>query len=228
MKKVFALLIATFSISAHAQVANALRLDQRNSANTGYNSRFVVPGSADQCLVLMDSVSGGALPSCSVLGTGIVNSGGVLSVPLTTGPQGSTGPQGPQGIQGPAGPQGPMGVQGIQGDIGLTGSTGATGPQGPAGTPAPTMLRTRAQTNTSGVYTWTFPAGTFSATPVIGVAVEDTSGSGASWGHVVTAVSSTSMTVQLTKTTAVTILGISVLGIASSPQAFVHLTAMQP
>lgn len=107
----------------------------------------------------------------------------------------------------------------------MKGDTGATGP---AGIPAPTTLRLRAQTNASGSYTWTFPAGGFSSTPVVGVAVEDTSGSGASWGHVVTAVSSTSVTVQLTKTTAVTVLGISVLGIAATPQAYVHLSAIAP
>ena len=38
----------------------------------------------------------------------------------------------------------------------------------------------------------------------------------------------TAATVQITKTTAVTVLGISVLGISASPQAYVHMTAIAP
>lgn len=91
----------------------------------------------------------------------------------------------------------------------------------------PSIKRIRAQTATNGIYTWTFQtpyaAGTI---PVIGVTVEDSSSS--FWNHQITALSNTSVTVQLTKTTAVTLLGISVLGIGSSPQAYVHLTAVAP
>lgn len=135
MKKLFATALALASFAASAQTANALRLDQRNAANTGYISRFVVPDGADDCLVWMAPTASGALPACTRLGAGFVNSSGVISVPVTTGAQGPQGPQGIQGIQGPQGDpgtQGPQGPQGIQGATGAVGATGATGPQGPS------------------------------------------------------------------------------------------------
>lgn len=98
----------------------------------------------------------------------------------------------------------------------------------PAVFPSDTPIqRTRQQTNTSGLLTWTFPTPFGGGVvPVIGVAVE--SGSTDSWGHVLKSVSNTAVTVQLTRTAAVTILGISVLGIAATPQAYVHLMAVAP
>ncbi len=91
----------------------------------------------------------------------------------------------------------------------------------------PVQYQTRAQTNTSGVYTWTFPTAFGSGViPVIECTVEDSSA--ASWNHQITAISNTAMTTQLVKTTAVTILGISVLGVSATPQAYVHLTARAP
>lgn len=151
---------------------------------------------------------------------GATGPAGINGTNGAVGPTGATGATGPTGIQGPAGATGPAGP---------AGATGATGATGAAGTPAVNTLRLRAQTNTSGVYVWTFPTafGT-GLLPVVSVTVEDTSGGGASWGHVVTAISNTSMTVQLTKSTAVTILGVSVLGIAATPQSYVHLTAIAP
>lgn len=93
--------------------------------------------------------------------------------------------------------------------------------------PALSIQRTRAQTNTSGAYTWTFPFGyAAGTTPIVGITVED--GGASFWNHQITTLTNTSVTIQLTKTTAVTLLGISVLGIASSPQAYVHLTAVAP
>lgn len=88
---------------------------------------------------------------------------------------------------------------------------------------APKQQWTRAQTNTSGAYTWTFPTA-FASTPVVSITVEDNTS--ASWNHQITAISTTSVTVQLVKTTAVTVVGVSVLGVAASPQAYVHLTAI--
>lgn len=91
-----------------------------------------------------------------------------------------------------------------------------------------TVQKIRAQTDTSGVYTWTFPQSYATSTvPIVEITVEDGT-SGAVWNHRITAISSTSVSVQITKSTSVTILGISVLGVAASPQAFVHLTAMKP
>lgn len=88
--------------------------------------------------------------------------------------------------------------------------------------------RLRVQTDSAGVYTWTYPSAYGAGViPVIELTVEDNT-AGATWNHKITAISNTSVTIQLGKTTAVTILGISVLGIAASPQAFVHLTAIAP
>lgn len=88
--------------------------------------------------------------------------------------------------------------------------------------------RARAQTNTSGVYVWTFPtAFAGGITPIVSVAVEDATTTNM-WNHQITALSNTGLTLQLTKTTDVTILGIHVLGVASTPQAYVHLTATAP
>lgn len=90
------------------------------------------------------------------------------------------------------------------------------------------QYRTRAQTNAAGLLSWTFPTPyPDGVIPVVQVAVEDAS-AGANWGHQITSVSNTGMTVQLSKTTAVLVLGISVLGIAANPQAYVHLTAIPP
>lgn len=87
------------------------------------------------------------------------------------------------------------------------------------------LQRTRAQTNTSGVLTWTFPVA-FAANPIIEVTVED--GTAATWNHQITSLSTTSVTIQITKTTAVTVLGVSVLGLAANPQAFLHVVAAAP
>lgn len=89
------------------------------------------------------------------------------------------------------------------------------------------IQRMRVQTSTLGAYTYTFPIAYGSGViPVIGITVEDNSS--AQWSYQITSISNTSVTIQLTKTTAVTLLGISVLGIAATPQAYVHITAVAP
>lgn len=142
MKRIIAFVLACAAFSAQAQTAYAVRLDQRNAANTGYVSKFVPPASNDSCLMWMASATAGATPQCAVLGSAFTNTGGVIDVPVTTGPQGpqgiagNDGAQGPQGLQGPPGvqgEQGPAGAQGEQGIQGPAGATGATGLQGPTG-----------------------------------------------------------------------------------------------
>lgn len=89
------------------------------------------------------------------------------------------------------------------------------------------IKRIRAQTNANGEYVWTFsPAYASGVVPVIGVTVED--GGTSFWNHHVKSVSNAGATIQITKTNAVTVLGISVLGISASPQAYIHLTASAP
>lgn len=112
---------------------------------------------------------------------------------------------------------------------GTNGTNGTNGKDGAKGLDATQIQSIRAQTTTAGVYTWVFakpyPAG---VTPVVGLTVEDNSAGDPSWNHKITAISNTGVTVKLAKTTAVTLLGISVLGLATAPQAFVHLTATAP
>jgi len=164
MKRIItAIIVALVAQSAQAQIAYAIRYDQRNSANSAYISRFAPPNATEPCMLVMPSIADGAIPTCVRMGTALGIDGGVVSVAVTTGPQGPQGPIGPQGIQGvqgpagldgtvgatgaqgaagvqgPAGPQGPIGLTGAQGPIGNTGATGPTGPVGPAGTPAPTF-----------------------------------------------------------------------------------------
>lgn len=255
MEKLF--LIAALALAAMASAfagPNDLQLMQRNSADTANLLRTIASPATDG-LVYFNKTT--LLPAYLTLGTGLSISSGTLSAAGAVGATGLAGPEGPQGVAGPTGATGPQGgqgptgeagatgpagptgatgatgstggqgIQGVQGTAGPTGATGPAGAQGAAGTPAPTTLRLRAQTNTAGVYTWTFPTA-FGAAPVVNVSVEDTSGGGASWGHAITAISSTSVTVTLTKSTSVSILGISVLGIASTPQAYVHLAATAP
>lgn len=88
--------------------------------------------------------------------------------------------------------------------------------------------RIRAQTNTSGVYVWTFPiAYATGIRPVIEIAIEEST-AGAIFSSKITALTNTSVTIQVLRTNAVTVAGISVLGAAVGAQAFVHLTAVAP
>ena len=85
----------------------------------------------------------------------------------------------------------------------------------------------RAQTNAGGLYTWTFPTPFGSGViPVITSSVEGVATS--SWDLSITAISNTSVTVQVTRSTPVTVLGISLLGVSASPQTYVHLVARAP
>jgi hypothetical protein len=167
MKRIIAgVILAMLAGMAQAQVAYAIRYDQRNSANTSYISRFAPPNSTEPCMLVMPSIADGAIPTCVRMGSAMDIAGGVVSLAVTTGPQGPQGPIGPQGfqgvqgpagadgavgatgaqgaigVQGPAGPQGPaggIGPTGLTGPQGPIGNTGATGPTGPAGMPAPTF-----------------------------------------------------------------------------------------
>ncbi|MES2048876.1 MAG: hypothetical protein V4447_10775 [Pseudomonadota bacterium] len=89
-------------------------------------------------------------------------------------------------------------------------------------------LTKRGMTDTSGNFTWTFskpfPSG---VTPIIGITPEDNT-SGVFISHKVTSISNTSVTIQVARQTAVTVLGISVLGIATNAATNVSLTAANP
>lgn len=125
MKRIFsAIALLLVGAQAFAQTAYAIRWDQRNAANSAYLSRFIPPDTMVDCLLVVSPTSAGAVPSCVKLGGGFVNSGGTISVPVTTGPQGATGAQGPQGVQG---------IQGVAGNDGANGTNGANGSNGANG-----------------------------------------------------------------------------------------------
>lgn len=173
------------------------------------------------------------------------------------GPEGPTGATGPAGPQGPEGPQGPKGDKGDAGETGPAGSdgenglsayevavesgfigsetewleslVGPAGPQGPQGVPGTANIqKIRATTNSSGVYTWTFPdAYPPGVTPVISLVAEAPS-SATIYNYRITAISNTSVTIAVTRSTPVTVLTLSVLGVESAAATTVHITAVAP
>lgn len=201
MKKLLALLLlALCPLLAHP-AANSMLLEQRNSTNTGNVTRIVDFPATDGVFWYNTTTN---LPSVMTLGANMALSSGVLdSVPPTW----STLASKPTFAT--------VAFSGAYGDL--------------SGAPSVVVVqRTRAQTNTSGVLTWTFPSAYGGGvTPIISLTVEDAT-AGVTWNDQITAISNTSVTIQLTKTTAVTVLGISVLGVAATPQAFVHLMAVAP
>jgi hypothetical protein len=90
--------------------------------------------------------------------------------------------------------------------------------------PSPLIQKIRVQTDVSGAYTWTFPI-QFQSVPVIEVTVEDSAD--ASWNHRITSLTNSAVSVQLGKQTATSLLGVNLLQIASNPQAYIHITAVQ-
>lgn len=89
---------------------------------------------------------------------------------------------------------------------------------------APIIQRIRVQTNVNGEYTWTFPT-PFTTSPVVEITVEDNTS--ANWNHRIVALSNTSVSIKLEKLTQTSLLGVSLLQIASNPQAYIHITATQ-
>lgn len=124
-----------------------------------------------------------------------------------------------------------MAIRGLAGIMSQLATVARTGNYGDLNNPPnmpPNVQRLRVQTDVAGNYTWMFPtpygAG---VTPIIMISVED-SAAGSSMAHRITAISNTAVTLQVSRTTAVTILGISVLGISASPQSWIHLAAIAP
>lgn len=92
----------------------------------------------------------------------------------------------------------------------------------------PGVQRIRVQTNSSGVYTWTFPAAySASTTPVVTVTAEDPTGNVMTNAQI-TSISNTSVTVQVNQIAQVnllsTLLGTGPVGV----QKFVDITAVRP
>lgn len=87
------------------------------------------------------------------------------------------------------------------------------------------MQSTRTTTGSGGTYTWTFPTA-YSATPIIQLTPQDATT--AVLNYKITAVSTTAVTVRVEQATAVTILGISVLGVASAGATIINLLALEP
>lgn len=137
MKKITAFVVLMIcAFMAQAQTAYALRIDQRNAANSAYLSKFMAPDASSPCVMTMTATSSGANLVCLPPGPSVNMTGGTFSVPVTagaTGPQGPQGPAGAQGLQGIQGVQGNPGNDGAQGLQGIAGPQGIDGPQGPIG-----------------------------------------------------------------------------------------------
>lgn len=117
--------------------------------------------------------------------------------------------------------KGDTGAQGPKGDKGDTGS------QGPAGTPAKTVQSIKATTNAAGLYTWTFPV-PFPVAPTVAATV--LSATTDIFDVKITAVSATSVTVQIGRTQAATVslLGLTILSVPASVGAqTVHIIACE-
>lgn len=147
MKKILAgVILALLAGAAQAQIAYAIRFDTRNPTNTSYISRFAPPNATEYCMLVMPPITEGAIPFCARLGSAISISGGQVSVPVTSGPQGIPGPQGATGdnayqlavANGFVGTQ-PEWLLSLKGSKGDKGDKGDTGAQGLPGTPAPTF-----------------------------------------------------------------------------------------
>lgn len=143
MRKILAALAATvLSFSAHAAEGD-LREIKLGVGATQYQILTPFPAAGTKCLRYMDGSDGSTANKtlgCFAMGPQfVVDAQGVLTVPLTTGPQGAagvsiTGPQGPVGSTGAQGPAG-ISITGAQGPAGLD---GAKGEKGDPGTSAPT------------------------------------------------------------------------------------------
>ncbi|MFS3128667.1 hypothetical protein ACLM5J_09705 [Nocardioides sp. Bht2] len=128
------------------------------------------------------SGSGSTFSSWTIVVAGIRGAQGAL------GATGSTGSQGPTGLQGPTGPQGATGAKGD------AGATGATGPQG--------LTPELRATSTAAVTIWSSTPTTWTLSPAIGVPfpvgsriVASVVGSTRFSGGIVTASSTTSVTI---------------------------------
>ena len=190
------------------------------------------------------TVAGPAGPKGDTGATGLQGPKGDAGV---AGPQGAQGIKGDTGATGSAGAAGAVGATGPTGLTGPKGDTGATGPAGAAGTNATTtsnatttvaglmapadknkldqLQRVRLVSDSSGLVTWTFakpfPAG---STPVVAVTPENST-AGSNINHKITAISNTAVTVQLSMSSAVTLLGVSVLGVNVASSTPVHMDA---
>lgn len=124
------------------------------------------------------------------------------------------GPAGEKGIQGEVGPAGAKGDVGPAGPKGDKGDTGDTGPEGPQGIPG---ISRRIEiytgtTNASGIYTVTFPTA-FPAPPHVNPTLINPTTEQA---FRVTAVSTTGFTVHVFQRGGLTVLGLTLLALATT------------
>lgn len=151
--------------------------------------------------------------------TGATGAQGIQGLPGATGATGATGGT---GLTGPAGATGATGAQGIQGIQGATGATGATGPAG-AGLKS---FRGTAVTNGGGNATFDLTAAGFTSLPVVTAELEFPPGSNPI-DFRITALSTTSCTVNCRQSPTLVVLSLSVLGLAANLAGVtVHIHAM--
>lgn len=185
---------------------------------------------------------------------GAVGATGSVGATGAAGAKGDTGSQGPQGAPGATGATGTTGSTGLKGDTGSTGPQGSTGATGSAGTNATTTLgatgsvaglmsatdkakidalvltqRARAQTDSSGSYTWTYPVAYGSGVvPIISVVSESASTTIPQGVQIIGVPTNTSCTFKVINLPSTSVLGIVVIGAPGGAQAYLHLTATSP
>jgi len=216
MKILLFTIVVLMLLMARSAMADpfSVLVNQRNSTDTGTIQRVMPPVNG---VLAFDAAIN--QPIMATLGPGITLTSSVLAVNTSTIPAGATGATGPQGIQG------------IPGTNATTTNTATTSLNGLMSSSDKTKLDglktrqcTRATTDAAGAYTFNFsPA--FTGTPAIQVTPESSSSDTIS--HKVTASSASAVSLQLSRTAAVTILGISVLGIATNAATVVNVCAFQ-
>jgi hypothetical protein len=174
----------------------------------------------------------------------------------TNGLNGATGPQGPSGPAGATGPQGATGATGPSGANGINptiviGSTSTLSPgssatvslftqgttnnfyfgipsgyNGSNGTNGALIQSLRAQSTSSGTYTWTFPT-PFSSIPKVTAICESSSTNIPVNVQIVGAPTTTNVVFQIITLPSTSVLGIIVLGAPTGTQAYIDAIATQ-
>lgn len=154
--------------------------------------------------------------------------------PGAQGPAGAAGSAGSAGAAGATGGTGATGAAGAPGSVGATGPTGATGPSGP-GCSNSSLIEQCAivTTTTAGTYTWTYPnAYASGVVPIVQSLAQGASGSTNVVNVQLDGVPTNTQAkfrVTLTQLSVVSLIGLTILSVPTSPGAIVlHVEALAP
>lgn len=165
-------------------------------------------------------IAGVSVTSAAVNGPGhlilTLSNGSTVDAGYVKGDTGATGAKGDPGVSGSTGATGAAGATGPAGAAGSPGVTGATGATGPSGYVALKDVKTGLVTNSSGVFTKTYAANFWVASPSININPRMAAGTGAfNWTVVTTGTVATGFTVTVTFTKLLPTITIAVLGLVT-------------